>query len=126
MPYATHYRMYINGEWVDSPSVVEIHSPTDGSLVATVAEGDADAVDRAVAAASAAHNSGIWRDRPPAERAAVLDDIADRLEARVDELVALQVRENGATIRAAASFLVGYSIAHLRYFAGLARMFPFE
>lgn len=126
MPYTTHYRMYINGEWVDSPSVVEIHSPTDGSLVATVAEGDADAVDRAVAAASAAHNSGIWRDRPPAERAAVLDDIADRLEARVDELVTLQVRENGATIRAAASFLVGYSIAHLRYFAGLARTFPFE
>lgn len=126
MPHLTHYRMYIDGDWVDSPSTVEIHSPTDGSLVATVAEGDADTVDRAIAAAKAAHYSGIWRDRTPTERAAVLDDIADILEARLDELVALQVRENGATVRAASSFLVGYSITHLRYFADLARKFPFE
>lgn len=126
MPDVSHYRMYIDGEWVDSPSSVEICSPADGSVVATVAWGDPDAIDRAVAAAKAAHETGVWRDRDPAERAAILDDIADRLEARIDDLTVLQVRENGATVRAAGAFLVGYSIAHLRYFADLARTFPFE
>lgn len=126
MPDMVHYRMYIDGEWIDSPETVEILSPTDGSPVATVAWGDATDIDRAVAAAKAAHESGVWRDRAPAERAEVIDAIADRLEARVDELTELQVRENGATVRAAGAFLVGYSIAHLRYFAELARKFPFE
>ena len=60
--------------------------------------------DEAVAAAKAAHASGVWRLTPPAERARILDAIADNLAARFDELTALQVRENGATVRSAAPF----------------------
>ncbi|SHU39496.1 betaine-aldehyde dehydrogenase [Mycobacteroides abscessus subsp. abscessus] len=121
-----HYRMYIDGQWVDSKEHVEIHAPADGALVATVAHGDIATTDRAVAAARAAHESGIWRGLSADQRADMLDDIANRLAARVDELTVLQVRENGATVRAAGAFLIGYAIEHLRYFAGLARSFQFE
>ncbi len=126
MSEAPHYRMYIDGQWVDSTESSEVRAPADGSLVATVATGDSAAVDRAVAAAKAAHESGVWRTKTPHERADVLDAIADHLAARLDELTVLQVRENGATVRAAGAFLIGYSIAHLKYFASLARTFPFE
>ena len=100
-----HYRMYIAGKWVDSSETVEILSPTDGLPVATVAWGDVTDIDRAVAAAKDAHESGVWRERTPAERAEVIDAIADRLEERIETLTVLQVRENGATVRAAGAFL---------------------
>jgi acyl-CoA reductase-like NAD-dependent aldehyde dehydrogenase len=55
-----------------------------------------------------------------------MDAIADRLAARMDELTALQVKENGATVRAAGAFLIGYAIAHLKHFASVARSYAFE
>jgi len=51
----------------------------------------------------------------------VLDAIAQRLTERRDELAALEVLENGTTLRQAAAFHLGFSIAHLQYFAELAR-----
>lgn len=121
-----HYRMYIDGQWVDSAERTEVHAPADGSLVATVARGDLTTVDAAIAAAKAAHESGVWSGLSADQRADVLDDIADRLAARLEELTVLQVRENGATVRGAGAFLIGYAIEHLHYFARLARKFPFE
>src|SRR6202041_2557949 len=62
----------------------------------------------------------------PAQRAAVLDAIADRLTERINELAVLEAQENGAPVRQAGSFQIGFSIAHLRYFAGQARSYGFE
>ncbi|MGJ6121977.1 aldehyde dehydrogenase family protein [Mycolicibacterium sp. Y3] len=121
-----HYRMYVDGAWRDAVESIEVRSPATGELVATVAYGDLGAVDDAVAAAKAAHESGVWRTTPPRARADVLDAIADNLAARADELTALQVRENGATVRAAGAFLIGYAVDHLRYFASLARSYAFQ
>ena len=75
---------------------------------------------------SATHEEGQWRRTPPAERAAVLDAIARRLAERMDEMAALQVLENGTTLRQAGAFHLGFSIAHLQYFADLARRYDFE
>jgi aldehyde dehydrogenase (NAD+) len=50
--------------------------------VATVAKGGREHADRAIAAAKAAHADGRWGRVPPAERAAVLSAIADRLGER--------------------------------------------
>ena len=121
-----HYEMYIDGRWAGAAETFEVRSPARGELVATVAQGDLASVDAAVAAAKAAHESGVWRTRTPHERADLIDAIADNMAARLDELTALQVNENGATVRGARSFLVGSSIAHLRYFASLARSYAFE
>ena len=121
-----HYSMLIDGEWVDTGDRIEIRSPATEELVATVAKGGAEHADRAVLAARAAHEAGRWRRTSPAERAAVLDAIARRLAERMDELAVLQVLENGTTLRQAGAFHLGFSIAHLQYFADLARSYDFE
>jgi len=120
------YSMLIGGDWVDADERFEIRSPATGELVASVAKGGREHADRAVAAAKAAHADGRWRQTPPDERAAVLDAVAARLGEQIAELATLEVLENGATIRQAGTFQLGFSIAHLRYFADLARTYAFE
>src|SRR6202790_635674 len=122
----SHYPMFIDGEWVDSLERYEIRSPATDELVATVAKADRSHVDRAVAAAKAAHRSGVWRDKPPEERADLLNAVAGRLAERVDELAVLQTRENGATIRVTSTLHLGLSIGQLQYLAGLAKTYEFE
>jgi betaine-aldehyde dehydrogenase len=120
------YSMLIGGDWVDADERFEIRSPATEELVASVAKGGREHADRAVAAAKAAHADGRWRQTPPDERAAVLDAVAARLGEQIAELATLEVLENGATIRQAGTFQLGFSIAHLRYFADLARTYAFE
>src|SRR5580698_1130124 len=120
------YSMLIGGDWVDTDERFEIRSPATEELVASVAKGGREHADRAIAAAKTAHADGRWRQMPPAGRAAVLDAIADRLAERIDELAVLEALENGAPVRQAGAFQIGFSIAHLRYFAGQARSYGFE
>ena len=126
MDTVPHYDMLIDGDWVDADDRFEIRSPATEELVATVAKAGLEHTDRAVAAAKAAHADGRWRGTPPAQRAAVLDAIADRLTERITELAVLEAQENGSPVRQAGAFQIGFSIAHLRYFAGLARSYAFE
>ena len=126
MDAVRHYAMFIDGDWVDTDDRFEIRSPATEELVATVAKGGVEHTDRAVAAAQAAHEDGRWRQTPPQERGALLDAIADRLTERLNDLAVLESQENGAPVRQAGAFQIGFSIAHLRYFAGLARDYAFE
>ncbi|MHA7662169.1 aldehyde dehydrogenase family protein [Mycolicibacterium sp. HS_4_1] len=121
-----HYQMYIDGQWRDAETSIEVASPATGAAVATVAYGDLGAVEDAIAAAKSAHDIGLWRNMSAHRRADYLDAIAENLAARASELAELQVRENGATIRGAGAFLIGYSVAHLKYFADMARTYEFQ
>jgi aldehyde dehydrogenase (NAD+) len=121
-----HYPLFIDGEWVDAPERYEIRSPATDELVATVAKGAAVHIDRAVAAARAAHEAGVWRGKPPEERADLLHAVAARLAARTQELAVLQTRENGATIRVTSVLHLGLSIGQLQYLADLAKTYEFE
>src|SRR5271170_7391242 len=87
------YSMFIGGDWVDADEQFEIRSPATEELVATVAKAGREHTDRAIAAAKAAHADGRWRQMPPAERAAVLGAIADRLGERLDEHTPLTLLE---------------------------------
>jgi acyl-CoA reductase-like NAD-dependent aldehyde dehydrogenase len=120
------YSMFIDGEWVDADERFEIRSPATEELVASVAKGGIEHADRAIAAATAAHADGRWRLTPPLQRAAILDAIADRLTARIGDLAVLEALENGAPLRQAGAFQIGFSIAHLQYFASQARSYAFE
>jgi acyl-CoA reductase-like NAD-dependent aldehyde dehydrogenase len=126
MDTVRRYSMLIDGDWVEGDDRFEIRSPATEEVVASVAKGGLEHTDRAVAAALAAHADGRWRLTPPAQRAAVLDAIADRLTERINELAVLEALENGAPVRQAGAFQIGFSIAHLRYFAGQARSYGFE
>jgi aldehyde dehydrogenase (NAD+) len=121
-----HYTMFIGGEWVDSDDHFEILNPANEELVATVAKGSAEHLDRAVAAAKKSFEEGTWRGRSPSERGAVLNTVAAKLFERAGELIALQSRENGAPVRTAEIFHLGAPVAHLQYFAALADSYEWE
>ncbi|CPT92047.1 betaine-aldehyde dehydrogenase [Mycobacteroides abscessus] len=121
-----YYSMYINGKWVDTDEVYEIRSPATEELVATVAKGTTASVDAAVEAAKSAFAEGTWRRTPAADRAAIIDQVAQRLGARADELAALQTRENGATIRITSALHVGLSVAQLQYAAAIGQSYEWE
>ncbi|ABM11200.1 aldehyde dehydrogenase family protein [Mycolicibacterium vanbaalenii] len=123
---SNHYSLYIDGKWLDTDDNYEIRSPATEELVATVAKGDVSHVDAAVAAARGAFDEGTWRRTPPAERAALINTVAERLAARTEELAALQSRENGATIRITGALHVGLSAAQLQYVAAIARDYEWE
>jgi acyl-CoA reductase-like NAD-dependent aldehyde dehydrogenase len=121
-----HYSMYIDGKWVEADELYEIRSPATEELVATVAKGSIDHVDAAVAAAKDAFDEGTWRRTPPAERAALINTVAEKLAARTDELAALQSLENGATIRITGALHVGLSVGQLQYLAAIAQEYQWE
>ncbi|HEY6359017.1 MAG TPA: aldehyde dehydrogenase family protein [Vicinamibacterales bacterium] len=112
--------MLIDGKWVDAASGkhFESRNPATGELLATVAEGDAEDVNRAVAAARKAFE-GPWSRFKPYERQRVLLKLADLVEHHFDELSSLDTLDMGAPIsRTKATRL--RVLGMLRYYAGQA------
>lgn len=92
--------LYVGGRWrhASDAGTREIVNPADGSIAAVVDEAtDADARD-AVQAARAAFDDGAWASTPVAERAALLDRIADLLQRDREELSLLETRDTGKTL----------------------------
>jgi len=94
-PDAKHYKLLIDGEWVDSSTGEEIavYSPIDGELLGYYPKASKEDVDRAVAAARRA--AAEWRLRPPFERAAIVHQMAEALDRHREDLALLKSRENG-------------------------------
>jgi aldehyde dehydrogenase (NAD+) len=116
----SYKQMLIDGKWVDAASGkrFETHNPATGELLATVAEGDAEDINRAVAAARKAFE-GPWRKFKPFERQQVLLKLADLVERHFDELSSLDTLDMGAPIsrtRGTKQRVLGM----LRYYAGQA------
>ncbi|MGW4338452.1 aldehyde dehydrogenase family protein [Rhodococcus koreensis] len=89
--------IYLAGEWrvPASGAPITVIDPTTGRVLATLAGAGLDDADLAVAAGREALTSGVWNGLAPAERAAKLFEIADRLEARGDDLLAVLVADLG-------------------------------
>jgi aldehyde dehydrogenase (NAD+) len=116
----SYKQMLIDGKWVDAASGkrFETHNPATGELLATVAEGDAEDINRAVAAARRAFD-GPWSRVKPYERQALLLKLADLVEQNFDELSMLDTLDMGAPIsrtRGNRRRVLGM----LRYYAGQA------
>src|SRR5947209_5787488 len=113
-------KLFIGGRWVDSASgkTFDTLDPATGEVLASVAEGGAEAVDRAVAAARRSFDSGVWRDLPPAERARALWRVGDMIEDRALEFAQLDCLDNGMPINDALLFFVPFAAATFRYYAG--------
>src|SRR2546428_10026957 len=67
-------KLFIGGRWVEAAGgkTFETINPATGEVLARVAEGGTEDIDRAVAAARSSFDRGTWRDLPPAERAKLL------------------------------------------------------
>ena len=115
-------KLFIGGRWVESASgkAFATLDPSTGEVLAKVAEGGAEDIDRAVAAARKAHESGVWRDLPPAERARALWKVGDLIEERANEFAQLESLDNGMPINDALLFKIPLAAATFRYYAGWA------
>jgi aldehyde dehydrogenase (NAD+) len=80
-------RLLIDGKWVEAASgkTFESINPATGEVLAKVAEGDAEDIDRAVTAARRAFE-GPWGKVKPYERQQMLLKLADLVERHFDEL----------------------------------------
>ncbi|HET6380325.1 MAG TPA: gamma-aminobutyraldehyde dehydrogenase [candidate division Zixibacteria bacterium] len=118
---ASSYRMFIDGEWSEAASgeTTEIINPATEEVIATVPRGDANDVDRAVAAARAAFES--WSLTTPAERSTMLHKFADALAADAETLSSLE-QQNVGKPKGTADFDVEFTIDNVRFFAGAARV----
>ena len=67
-------QLFIDGKFVDAASgkTFESINPRDGSLIANVAEGDVEDVNRAVAAAKKSFDAGTWREMAPLDRKTIM------------------------------------------------------
>lgn len=121
-----HHLMLIGGRDVDSERRMTIVDPGDETVVATVAQGDASHIDAAVAAGKAAFEAGVWSRKTPQERVAVMRRIAAAANDAIDQLIELELSSNGATIRQATGFHIGYALTHFSYFADLAETYAWQ
>ncbi len=113
-------RMLIDGKWVEAVSgkTFDTLNPSTGEVLASVAEGEAEDINRAVDAARRAFN-GPWRKAKPFERQNLLLRLADLVEQHFEELAALDTLDMGAPIiRTRANRL--RALGMLRYYAGQA------
>lgn len=94
------HQLFIDGQFVDSLSGAEFPcvSPVSGQVLCEVAEGGAEDIDLAVAAARLAFESGGWREAEPHDRKRLLLRLADLIEADVDEMGTLITMDMGKPI----------------------------
>ena len=119
----TSFRNVIDGELVDSASgeTYDVVDPSTGEVYATAPMSGAEDVDRAYRAAEKAFQDG-WGDATPSERQRALLRIADALERRAPEFVAVESRDTGKPLGFTIDEELPPAIDQLRFFAGAARV----
>lgn len=115
-------KMLIGGKWLDSLSgkTFPTINPATEEKIADVAYGGKEDIDLAVDAATRAFYEGPWRRMDARERGRLLHRLADLIEKNFDELLALEVLDNGKPVREAKTGDLPLVIDCLRYYAGWA------
>jgi len=112
------YGLFINGTWKDASdgATFQTKCPANGEVLATCAQASRADVDEAVTAAWKAFES--WKKVTPNARAAILNKIADIIDANKEHLAMVECMDNGKPIRETMAIDVPMSADHFRYFAG--------
>lgn len=113
---------FVNGEWVPSVSQarIEVVCPSTEQVIGSVPDSSAADVDSAVSAARLAFDDGRWSGRSLEDRAQVLTEAMERLEAQNEEIAQLLTSQVGAPISVSRALVPG-SLATGRYFVQLGR-----
>jgi aldehyde dehydrogenase len=121
MSFESRYGNFIGGEWVPPVNGRYFDNPTPvtGQPFCEVPRSDEADVDKALDAAHAA--APTWGKTAPAERAAILNKIADRIDANREALALAEVWDNGKPIREALAADIPLAADHFRYFAAAIR-----
>ena len=114
--YSFSSRLYIDGRHADgtSDARIVVRNPATEETVAEVPDSSLGDVRRAVEAARRAFDEGPWPRLRPAERGAVLLRMAEELERRLPELVAVNMAEAGSVRGLAETLQTRVPVAHLR------------
>ena len=115
------YDNFIGGDWVapvDGRYFDNI-SPITGKPVCQIARSQAADIELALDAAHKAKDA--WGNTAPAQRAAVLNKIADRMEENLELIAAVETIDNGKPIRETRAADIPLAIDHFRYFAACIR-----
>jgi len=123
---SVHDRIYVNGEWIPSTGtgLIDVINSTTEEVMGKVAEGTAEDVDKAVAAARAAFDS--WSATSVEARAAYLQQISEKLAARKDEVAALIASEVGMPLPLATAVQAGMPAMVMGSYAKMLSEFQFE
>src|SRR6266700_6711607 len=120
-PFAERYDNFIGGKWAAprSGKYFDNASPVTGQVICKIARSDAQDVEVTLDAAHAAKDA--WGRTSVAERALILNRIADRMEENLDRLALAETWDNGKPIRETTAADLPLAIDHFRYFAGAIR-----
>jgi phenylacetaldehyde dehydrogenase len=112
--------MLINGKWVESASgkTFPTYNPATGEVLARVAEGDREDIDRAVKAARTAFEVGPWSRLTASERGRLIWKLADLIEQHLEEFAELETLDNGKPLKVARAADVPLAVDMFRYMAG--------
>jgi aldehyde dehydrogenase len=115
------YDNFIGGEWIP-PTTGEYRgnvTPSTGEVFCEIAHSGAQDIELALDAAHAAKEE--WGQRSPAERAAVLNDVADAIDENAEMLAVAESYENGKPVRETLAADIPLAADHFRYFAAAVR-----
>ncbi|WP_026961816.1 aldehyde dehydrogenase [Alicyclobacillus herbarius] len=112
---------FIDGKFVESKSgrFFDNVNPATGEVIGQVAEGGREEIDQAVAAARRAFRA--WGKTPAAERAKILNRIADLIDERVEELARLETLDTGKPLSLSKSLDIPRAAANFRFFADFVK-----
>ena len=115
-----NFKMYIDGQWVDSETgkTIETLNPENNEVWATVPEASAKDVDRAVKAAQNAFELS-WANLHPRDRAKYLRSLANQLRDNAEHLGTIETKDTGKIFRETKT-QANYIAEYYDYFAGLA------
>jgi (Z)-2-((N-methylformamido)methylene)-5-hydroxybutyrolactone dehydrogenase len=115
-----NFKMFIDGQWVDSESgkTIETLNPENNEIWATVPEASAKDVDKAVKAAQSAFEKS-WSNLHPRDRAKYLRSLANQLRDNAEHLGAIETKDTGKIFRETKT-QANYIAEYYDYFSGLA------
>lgn len=118
-PAQSSYQLYIGGQWVDASDgkTLDVSCPANGEKLSIIADATREDVDRAVDVAWDAFKT--WSKTTKAERAIILNKVADIIEENAEHFALVETLDNGKPIRETRAIDIAYSIDHFRYFAGV-------
>ena len=121
MTFQSRYENYIGGQWV-APTAgryFENASPVNGLPFCEIPRSDETDIEKALDAAHAA--APAWGKTTAAERAVILNKIADRIEENLESIAVAESWDNGKPVRETLNADIPLAVDHFRYFAGAIR-----
>jgi aldehyde dehydrogenase len=119
--FKPRYENFIGGKWVPpvKGQYFDNATPITGKPFCKIPRSSAEDIELALDAAHAAKDG--WANTPVAQRARILNQIADRMEANLEMLAVAETWDNGKPVRETLAADIPLAIDHFRYFAGCIR-----